>query len=375
MEKENIFRYEAIAPKQKFYGIIDISHVKGPLKKKIYDLLKKQRYIYLGGSRNTGYGKTLIENVEILEDLSKFDYLKQCESVEEHTYIYHLSDAILRDASHQISAGFHIGYLKKELELSNLEEREIESEINPVMITGYNQKWRCHNPHVYGVEKGSVVKINKEIKEIKANERFMKKQHGDRREDGLGRVIINPRFLEAKKICVLDENEREEVDCYEHYIKKDMDEAVIHRIKKDIKDHKIQRNMKSYIVKMLKKKDSNDRPYKNQIQNVIKVIDEVMIEKGNLFRQFKSKLENLEKITQNSNRNQKKNKVLTMEILKSGNHVYSLKKCMNLSQSEKTKIIQEIIKEDVENIDEIILKLIRNVLYYQTRKGEDDNDQ
>lgn len=50
-------------------------------------------------------------------------------------------------------------YLNKNLEI-NISKKNINSEIYPVILTGYNSTWKSYLPHVYGIEKGSVIRVD-----------------------------------------------------------------------------------------------------------------------------------------------------------------------------------------------------------------------
>jgi CRISPR-associated protein Csx10 len=56
---ENIYRYEAIKPKYRYYGFIDISSIEeseSDLKDGMINQLEKLDKLWIGGSKNTGYG-------------------------------------------------------------------------------------------------------------------------------------------------------------------------------------------------------------------------------------------------------------------------------------------------------------------------------
>lgn len=394
LEEENIFRYESISKEQKFYGIVDVSNIANlDLKKDIYNLLKEKEILYLGGSRTSGYGETKVSKIEAIK---KFKDLKEKLPYFEHSNnknkldIYFLSDSILRDEYHQIKPCFSEDSLNSSLGI-NITKDNINTEISPVILTGYNSTWESYLPHVYGIEKGSVIRINLNNSENKINEdiidEFIKNQKSDRKQDGLGRVIINPKFLNADIIKYEETNKPCEYERENSFLPLDKD--LISYIKESRNKAIIDKCIKNNTVKNLGDKKDNDIS-NSQINNVIGIIDNSLLSKEKPMDEFIDKIEKLKEITQNGERNNRNQSILNYSILLNK----KMKDLLNLSEIEKRnivesilsnglepdnskenlveKFIREIQKDRFEN-ERILLKAVRDILYYSLKSKGGEN--
>ncbi|NFG26557.1 CRISPR-associated protein [Clostridium botulinum] len=401
LKKQNIFRYESISRGQKFYGIVDVSLVDAKLKKELYNLLDKKEILYLGGSRTSGYGKTEICNTKLIKNFSKLkeilDYLK-CDEPGNELNIYFLSDAILRDENHQIVSTFSKKYLNEKLKINLEKQNLINKDINPIIVTGYNSKWRSSIPHVYGIEKGSNIKINIDNFNNRVEEdiinNFIKSQHGDRKQDGFGRVIINPKFLEPHQIKYIGTNktynEEREIGNFQvdnkviNYIKKCKNEVFIDKIiKKQVIKKQVIENVEEFHI-------SN-----SQINNIISHIDKCLICDGNPIDEFKNEFERLNKVTQNEKRTKDNYNILNYplienknlkELIKSAEEVGKINEIIKdillnglvTNEYEKENVIKQIIENNFQDNfekEKILLKIIRDIFYYSIKsKRGDDNE-
>ncbi|MGL4873267.1 MAG: hypothetical protein ACRC30_01270, partial [Clostridium sp.] len=126
-ERKEMFRYEGIKKGQVF--ISEIIYEKEEDKKEILNIIKNGNF-YIGGSKGSGYGKVLIEEIEIKEDEKK--------AIEEEMIVYLASDCIFIDEYGQV-----INYiLEKELKESlDLEEVTlVKKECEETLIGGFNNK-------------------------------------------------------------------------------------------------------------------------------------------------------------------------------------------------------------------------------------------
>lgn len=398
LKKENIFRYESIAKGQKFYGVVDISDINNKdLKKDIYNLLKEGETFFLGGSRTSGYGETKVSKIEKIKNFEtlkeKISYFKE-KSIENKVNIYSLSDSILRDEYHQIRACFSEEYLKEKLGI-DISKENINSEISPVILTGYNSTWKSYLPHVYGIEKGSVIEIDlnnqtKPLDEACLNE-FMKNQKGDRKQDGLGRFLINPEFLNAENIIYKGINK---IDNYKYNgpVLGPFDEKKLAYIKESKYKAIVDKCIKTNTIKSLEGKAENDIT-NTQINNIIGMIDAILLSKDVCMSKFKENLNQLEQITQNSERNKRNQKILNYNILL-GNDFKKLESLVKLSVEEKKQCVKNILETGIEqnkfskkilekltekgskdeaSVDDLILKVIRDVMYYSLKSKVGEN--
>ncbi|GAA0741518.1 RAMP superfamily CRISPR-associated protein [Clostridium oceanicum] len=386
--EENIFRYESISKGQKFYGIVDVSNIENEdLKKGIYNLLKEKETLYLGGSRTSGYGETKVSKIERIKDFKnlkeKLPYFQQ-DTDKNKLNIYFLSDSILRNEYHQITPCFSEKYLNKNLEI-NISKKNINSEISPVILTGYNSTWKSYLPHVYGIEKGSVVKVDLKDSKNKINENsineFIKNQKGDRKQDGLGRFIINPEFLNVDTIKYEKLNKSCEYEHENTFLS--LDKELISYIKESRNKAIIDKCIKNNTVKNLEnEKDKNIS--NSQINNIIGIIDDSLLSEEKPMDQFIDRIERLKEITQNVERNERNQSILDYKILsdKKLKDLLKLSKEKNIVESIiskglepsnlKDKFIKEIQDDEFKN-DEIILKAIRDILYYSIKSKDGEN--
>ncbi|EPY2310999.1 RAMP superfamily CRISPR-associated protein [Clostridium sporogenes] len=390
LEGENIFRYESISKGQKFYGIVDVSNIENEdLKKDIYNMLKEKQTLYLGGSRTSGYGETKVSKIERIKDFKKLKeklpYFQQ-DTDKNKLNIYFLSDSILRNEYHQITPCFSEEYLNKNLEI-NISKKNINSEIYPVILTGYNSTWKSYLPHVYGIEKGSVIRVdlNNSKNQINKNsiDEFIKNQKGDRKQDGLGRLIINPKFLNVDIIKYEGTNKSCEYEHENSFLS--LDKELIYYIKESRNKAIVDKCIKNNTVKNLKnKKDKNIS--NSQINNIIGIIDDSLLSKEKPMDEFIYRIERLKEITQNGERNERNQSILDYSILSDK----KLKDLLKLSREKKKKIVEFIIsnglepsnlkdrfikeiQEDEFKNDEIILKAIRDILYYSLKSKGGEN--
>lgn len=366
INKENIFRYESISKGQRFYGIIDVSKLDFELKKKIIKSMKERNIIYLGGSRTGGYGKTEISSMETIRTFDKLQdkltYLKHGENQMNYTDIYFLSDAILRDEKHQIISSFSKEYLNDMLDV-NVDN--IKNDITPTIITGFNSTWQSNLPQVYGIEKGSVLRImdcgrldNKNIL------KFIKMQHGDRKQDGFGRVIINPDFLNTQSIRFVDTQCIEDKEQYSsNNVKVDRD--LLKNIRNNIKKYMIDEYVKEYILNA----EKNFNLSNSKINDMISIIDKCLKLQDDNFSEFSRELLELEDISQNEERNISNSEALDKIILEK----CSLREVIYLEKDKRDKLIREIIPNNInigKSEDSILLNIIRGILYYKQKELE-----
>ncbi|WP_027626931.1 RAMP superfamily CRISPR-associated protein [Clostridium lundense] len=367
-DEKNIFRYESISRGQKFYGFIDVSKIEKEEKTNLVNLLKEKPVLYLGGSRTGGYGRTKIISLDIIEHFNKLKerlgYFKISNN-NKYTDIYFLSDTILRDDNHQIKSMFTKEYIKEKLDIDMNDNNTIQ-QIDSTIITGFNSKWQCQVPQVYGIEKGSCVRI-KNISDKDINE-FMQQYHGDKRQDGLGRVIINPKFLKVEDIelkeyfCDINYNERIEEHNQEcvRYLRECMDKNIIDMF------------IKKYIYKMINESKIkcifDEDTTLSQINKLISDINRCLSSKENVLKEFEKYIKSLRYVSVNKDRNMKNMKLLDINITKD----ICLKDFADNSGNIGNKLIDEVfgkkknelIYENKPNIDELILNIVKQYLYY-----------
>lgn len=363
--KSIIFRYEAIEKNQEFYGIIDVSKITSDEKKILYKKLIENNILYLGGSRTGGYGKVEIKNLETIKDFAKLNeklgYFNTDKVDKNNMYIYFLSNAILRDENHQISSSFNREYLNKELNLNINEEKykDIESEIEPTIITGFNSTWQTNLPQVYGIEAGSVIKLKKveDFNDINI-ENFMKKQHGDRILDGFGRVILNPQFLKVEKIVYKD---IEKNDDESYFDSETVNENYINDLKTRINEEKTKLKIKNYISRNQVELTLDN----TQANNIVGKMDCILKTEGNYLEELRNYINEIKDTTENNSKNEIKEKILSQKIFDKYDFNYIDK--MELSD------IKEFIKSNIDktiscDVNKTFITLIKEAVYYSIKQ-------
>ncbi|MFX0548667.1 hypothetical protein ACOAKC_04960 [Hathewaya histolytica] len=197
-DNNKIFRYEAIKKDQKFRTFIQCEDF---LVDECKEILEKANF-YIGGSKGSGYGRCRIENIEIYEKNPEISFLKDSlnEELEDYfeyedcedrkiIYIYFTSDMIYRDKYGVYKTYIDEEFLKEKLGLSEVKFEE--SFIDTTIISGFNNKWNCHIPHVIGVKAGSVLKYSyKGNLDLDKIEKFINSAVGERTIEGYGSFLI-----------------------------------------------------------------------------------------------------------------------------------------------------------------------------------------
>lgn len=184
-EKNILFRYEAIKKGQVFGGIIkaeDEAYVN-----EIISLLKDE-VIYVGGSKGSGYGKCIIEDIQVLDENPE-GKIFQIKDSKEDIYIIALSDIIYKDELGAYRTKIDEDFLKKALNLENVDF--VDSSIETKNITSFNNKWNARTPNIVSIKAGSIFKFRVgkglDMERIKG---LMDQGIGERKAEGYGRIAI-----------------------------------------------------------------------------------------------------------------------------------------------------------------------------------------
>ncbi len=211
-EQENIFRYEAISPRQSFKAIIRYDQ---ELEVQMETLFRQKLLLYLGGSKGSGYGKSQIcatDPIDSIIDVKNklcINYDKENKTKE--VVITFFSDCLFRN-----EFGQPINYIPEKYFL-NLKHKGIRLEkqfIQTGQTEGYNTTWSARYPKETTIKAGSVLKYVFE-EELTENEMSVlinsleKGLVGSRTQDGYGWLGVNIKYPE--KINMVEESPVEDI--------------------------------------------------------------------------------------------------------------------------------------------------------------------
>lgn len=184
-EKNKLFRYEAIKNGQIFSGIIKAE--KEEYVDEIVNLLENE-VVYIGGSKGSGYGKCIIENIEVLDANPEEETFKIDDDTG-YIYIIALSDIIYRDELGVYKTKIDERLLEEALDIDEVEF--IDSSIETKNITNFNNKWNARTPNIVAIKAGSIFKykINGDLDKSKLK-LFVDNGIGERKADGFGRITV-----------------------------------------------------------------------------------------------------------------------------------------------------------------------------------------
>lgn len=202
-----MFRYEAIDAGQDFSGVVACPDEYANR----YVEALKDRILYLGGSKGSGYGRCRVAGVDILsynEMIAEYGIKRQTDS--DILCIYALSNLILYDDNGCVSGELPVELLKNKLGLQKMEL--IKAYVQTTTASGFNHTWRAGSVLQNAVKAGSVyvykIQGKPDEKQIEAVEM---EQLGVRKQDGYGRIVINPDFYVEERVVVKSDDTRKPV--------------------------------------------------------------------------------------------------------------------------------------------------------------------
>ena len=202
-EKNKLFRYESIKKGQIFSGIIKVE--KDEYAQEVLNLLSDE-VVYIGGSKGSGYGRCIIENMKILDTNPEvidytIDYNK------DYIYIIALSDIIYRSDDGMYKTIIDEKLIEEILEMD--EVKYLDSSIDTNNVTSFNNKWNARTPNIVAIKAGSVFKYKvKGILDKSKVESFVDSGIGERKAEGFGRIAITTE-LDNGVFCAASETEEE----------------------------------------------------------------------------------------------------------------------------------------------------------------------
>lgn len=195
-----LYRYEGIASEQIFEAVIkaktDHDFVKWLLE-------RKERTLWLGGARNSGYGRSLV-SFSLLDKHPEESLAHEVSDVKE-LYVLATSDWLIQNEHGQYVHALDEDILSRAL---GGKVKLKEHVVNTSMTGGYISPWEAYRPMVRSVKAGSIYKYKvKEPIDKSKLKSLMEKGIGQRRNEGFGRLLILPSWpyekLEKEKVLEL----------------------------------------------------------------------------------------------------------------------------------------------------------------------------
>lgn len=227
MEKENIFRYEAIDKGQGFYTIIQCED---DLADEVANLID-ENILYIGGSKSSGYGRCEVSVEGIFnynEIKSKYEIGQENNNIlngYKKLNIFFMSDAIVKDEFGNLQSTILDSLIEKKLGIKIIKEvcgKTVDEKGNNLYkasiiskdVKGYNAMWKTKVGSETAIKAGSVITYSYEGELDKEKIRqFEIDAIGSRKNEGYGRILINPNFdVEKCDIYKQKEVQRECVD-------------------------------------------------------------------------------------------------------------------------------------------------------------------
>ncbi len=184
-----MFRYEAIAEGQSFMGTIRCPDEKAAEK---YCEAIRNIVVYLGGSRGSGYGRCKVVLAETMDynAVSSEYSIKKTASAGQFI-VYALSNLILLDENGTEKGFIPEGILESVLKVENV--HLIRASAMITRTAGFNHTWKAGMVQRSAVSMGSVFTYECIGTPSEAGIlRLEREGIGQRRQEGFGRVLINP---------------------------------------------------------------------------------------------------------------------------------------------------------------------------------------
>lgn len=209
-----VFRYEAIAPGQRFQGIVLCDH--DPDATEVQELLQSGN-LWMGGSRSAGYGETRIDDVALLDAWEETGTQPNQRSLEAEIRLMLLSDLVNRNANGQYDASLPVAEIGPLLGMNEPQVIIERSFKTTTLQSGFNRTWGLPIPQTPVLAAGSVFVLKCEQAPTPEDIAVLEAHGlGDRRAEGYGRIAIEwpPRTAETTLrhidddvIAVADESE------------------------------------------------------------------------------------------------------------------------------------------------------------------------
>lgn len=317
-----LYRYEAIAPKQRFQAIVKAEEA--------HDFVewlsqKESFHIWLGGARNSGYGRSRItiqtgdENLEIPNNVG---------SVNDELYMLATSDWIVYNEQGQLVSSIDDKWLSEQLGTT---VKLVGQVVNTELSGGYISHWRAYQPMIRSVKAGSIYryKVAGSIDETKLN-KLIERGIGSRTNEGFGRFIALPNWRYEK----LKLSSETSISLQEHrqLSNKDREKEESAQLKRSIIAERIKEDINKEVNTWFSLSKNLEKLNTSQWSKLLEVTNDILNDDRNLQSKYKNKWEvfweDVKKRTENKSK-------LSYENIK-----------MAVSEQKRTSI-QKFILEDL----------------------------
>ncbi|AGA59176.1 putative RAMP superfamily protein probably involved in DNA repair [Thermobacillus composti KWC4] len=231
--RSRIYRYEALDAGQVFKAVVF-----APAQNDFVQWLTRQKILtlWLGGARNSGYGRTTVKIEAMRESPERMGAATLKPTGE--LYVLAASDWIIRDRNGRLCSAPDAGWLGEQLGV----ELELEDQVVNTQLTGgYISQWQAYQPSYSAVQAGSIYKyrvMSGELDEQRVRG-LMEKGIGARVNEGFGRLILFTEWPYTEMVDCEPENVGFEEGMV---IRGDVasDEAQIERIIRNLADMRLQ---------------------------------------------------------------------------------------------------------------------------------------
>lgn len=182
--RTRIYRYEALDSGQMFKAVVF-----APVQTEFARWLasRKTLTLWLGGARNSGYGRVSVTIEAMRESPERIEALPLKPTGE--LYVLAVSDWIIRDRNGRLCSALDAGWLGEQLGV----DLEPEDQVVGTQLTGgFISQWQAYQPSYSAVQAGSIYKyrvLSGTLDEERVR-RLMEQGVGARVNEGFGRLIL-----------------------------------------------------------------------------------------------------------------------------------------------------------------------------------------
>lgn len=182
-----LYRYESIASKQQFQAIVKTS-INNDFIQWLSE--KNNYYIWLGGARNSGYGRC---NISVTVNSNNIEVPNITTPFKDELYLIATSDWIIHNELGQLVSSLDDKWLSNKL---NATVKLVDQVVNNRLTGGYISHWKAYQPMIRSVKAGSIFYykiVDGKIDEEQLHQ-LIEQGVGSRTNEGYGRFIALPKW-------------------------------------------------------------------------------------------------------------------------------------------------------------------------------------